>query len=91
MARNFKINVHQEIDSLHIRLMGDFDGSSAFELLNALGEKSNNYKSILVDTHRLKEVYPFGREVFYYNFLRMKNRPKRFRFVGPNALHLAPT
>ena len=90
MAKNFKINVHQEIDSLRISLMGDFDGSSAFELLNALGDKSDSYKSILVDTHRLKEVYPFGREVFYYNFLRMKNRRKRFRFVGPNALHLAP-
>ena len=91
MAHNFKISTHQTIDNLYIRLIGDFDGSSAFELLNALWENLNNANFILIDTYNLKEVYPFGREVFYYNFLKIKNNRICIRFVGPNALHMAPT
>ena len=91
MAQNFKISTHRTIDNLYIRLMGDFDGSSAFELLNALCENLNSTKSILIDTYNLKKVYPFGREVFYYNFLNIRKQPTRIRFVGPNALQLAPT
>ncbi len=91
MAQNFKISTHRTIDNLYIRLVGDFDGSSAFELLNALWENLNGAKIILIDTYNLKEIYPFGREVFYYNFLKIKNQRKRIRFVGPNALQLAPT
>ena len=91
MAQNFKISTHRTIDNLYIRLMGDFDGSSAFELLNALWENLNSAKLILIDTYNLKEVYPFGREVFYYNFLKIKNQRIRIRFVGPNALQLSST
>ncbi len=91
MAHNFKISIHRTIDNLYIRLIGDFDGNSAFELLNALREDLNSAKFILIDTYNLKEVYPFGREVFYYNFLKIKSQRKRIRFVGPNALSIAPT
>ena len=86
MAQNFKISTHRTIDNLYIRLKGDFDGSSAFELLNALRENLSNAKFILIDTYNLKKVYPFGREVFYYNFLEMKKQQIRIRFVGPNVL-----
>jgi hypothetical protein len=91
MAHNFKISTHRTIDNLYVHLIGDFDGNSAFELLNALREDLNSAKFILIDTYNLKEVYPFGREVFYYNFLKMKNQRIRIRFVGPNALNMAPT
>ena len=91
MAQNFKISIHRTIDNLYIRLMGDFDGSSAFELLNALQENLSNATIILIDTYNLKKVYPFGREVFYYNFLEMKKQRIHIRFVGPNTLQLAPT
>ena len=90
MAQNFKISIHRTIENLYIYLMGDFDGNSAFELLNALMENSDGAKCILIDTKNLKEVYPFGREVFYYNFLKIKNQRIRVRFVGPNALNIAP-
>ena len=91
MAQNFKISTHRTIDNLYIRLMGDFDGNSAFELLNALQENLINANIILIDTYNLKKVYPFGQEVFYYNFLEMKKQRIHIRFVGPNTLQLAPT
>ena len=91
MAKNFKINIHRSVDNLVICLVGDFDGSSAFELLNALSENLNSAKRVLIDTQKLQAIYPFGREVFYYNFLKMKNQGNRIRFVGPVDLHMAPT
>jgi hypothetical protein len=91
MANNFKIIIHRTDDNLHICLRGDFDGSSAFELFNALKKNLNSSKCILIDTNRLKEIYPFGREVFYYNFQKIKKQRNRFRFVGPVALHMAPS
>jgi hypothetical protein len=91
MAQNFKISINRTSDNLYIRLKGDFDGSSAFELFNTLKANLNSSKCILVDTNKLKAVYPFGREVFNYNFLKIKNQRIRIRFVGPDALHIAPT
>jgi hypothetical protein len=91
MANNFKMNFHRTDDNLFICLIGDFDGSSAFELLNALSENLNNTKYILIDTKKLQEVYPFGRDVFYHNFLKMKTQRNRIRFIGPVALQMAPT
>ena len=41
MANNFKMNIHRRIDKLTIRLAGDFDGSSAWELINAIRENLN--------------------------------------------------
>jgi len=91
MSHNFRINIHRTIDNLYIGLRGDFDGNSAFELFNTLKANLNSTKCILIDTNKLKTVYPFGREVFYYNFSKIKNQRNRIRFVGPDALHLAPT
>jgi hypothetical protein len=91
MAQNFKISINRTSDNLYIRLKGDFDGSSAFELFNTLKDNLNSTKCILIDTNKLKAVYPFGREVFYYNFSKIKNQRIRIRFVGPDALQVAPT
>ena len=90
MAQNFKISIHRKIDKLSIRLMGDFDGNSAWELINAIRENLNNSKFKQIDTSKLKKVYPFGREVFKSNLLIVKDRRIRIQFSGPNALRIAP-
>ena len=90
MAQNFKYNVHRTIDNLCIRLTGDFDGSSAWELINAIRENLNNFKFIQIDTGELKMVYPFGREVFRNYCFNAKNTRIRMQFSGPNALQIAP-
>jgi hypothetical protein len=43
MASNFRIYCHQNRDNLHLKLIGDFDGSSAYELINLL----KNYGGML--------------------------------------------
>jgi hypothetical protein len=90
MAHNFKMSIHRTIDNLYIRLMGDFDGSSAWELINAIRENLNNFKFIQIDTSKLKKVYPFGREVFKSNLLNVTDERIRIQFSGSNALRIAP-
>jgi hypothetical protein len=90
MAQNFKISVHRTFDNLYIRLMGDFDGSSAWELINAIRENLNNFKFIKIDTSRLKKVYPFGREVFKSNLFNVTDERIDIQFSGPNAFRIAP-
>jgi hypothetical protein len=90
MAQNFKISIHRTFDNLYIRLMGDFDGSSAWELINAIRENLNNFKFIQIDTSKLKKVYPFGREVFKSNLLNLTGERIRIQFSGSNASRIAP-
>ena len=89
MAHNFKICLHPTPENLYIDLTGDFDGSSAFELLNALKQNLNSHRSILIDTNNLKKVYPFGRDLFNNKFVKLRHRRMRIRFIGPNALQFA--
>ena len=82
MAHNFKILMYRTIDNLHINLKGDFDGSSAFELLNTLKENWNGTKRILIDTNNLKKIHPFGQEVFDHNFSKLMDHKIRIQFIG---------
>jgi hypothetical protein len=90
MAHNFKMIIHRRTDKLTIRLAGDFDGSSAWELIHAIRENLHNLRLVKIDTGELKMVYPFGREVFRNNILHVKNARIRIQFSGPNAPQIAP-
>ena len=90
MAHNFKIKLHRTVDNLHLHLMGDFDGSSAFELINTIKENLNSSRCIHIDTGELKKVYPFGQEIFNSNLLKEKDMQDCIEFIGPNALQIAP-
>ena len=43
MASNFQIYSFKTRDSLHLKLAGDFDGSSAYELINTLAEHGKGF------------------------------------------------
>ena len=88
MAHNFKISTHQTTENLNINLLGDFDGSSAFELINLLKDNLNSAKRIFIDTNNLKRIYPFGREVFSRNFSKLRDHRIRIQIVGSNAFQI---
>jgi len=46
MASNFSIFFHRNSDNLYLKLMGDFDGSSAHQLINILKEQNGNVNKI---------------------------------------------
>lgn len=84
MASNFKILFYETSDSLHLKLDGDFDGNSAYELLNTLKEHGSGFYQIFIDTNDLQTIYPFGRDMFQRNLGIFKSQLKNLIFIGEN-------
>jgi hypothetical protein len=90
MATNFRISMHRNCESLHLKLMGDFDGSSAHELLEVLKRNSHGIVKAFIHTSSLKDLHPFGRNVFLSNLDFMEGKSISMMFTGTNAERLAP-
>jgi hypothetical protein len=75
---------------MELRLKGDFDGTSACELLNALKEKCNYADRVFIHTSGLKEIYPFGRDTFQNNLYTLKDKKIHFTFTGKKAIEIGP-
>jgi hypothetical protein len=90
MASNFKIFVYKNSDNLHLKLAGDFDGSSAYELLNTLKRNCRGTSGTFIHTSCLKQIHPFGRDVFQTNLNVLNGQCARLVFTGDNARQLAP-
>lgn len=89
MANNFRISCRRKKDSLHVRLKGDFDGTSAYQLLHVLKDHSSAYRKILVNTGSLKEVHLFGKTVFRRNLDFLNRQPCDLLFTGQKASEFA--
>ena len=90
MAANFKIFVHKNSENLHLKLIGDFDGSSACELLNVLKNNCIGASKVFIHTSCLKHIDPFDREIFHKNLESLNNRSISVLFTGEEAPQLAP-
>ncbi len=90
MASNFKISSHQNGDNLHLKLIGDFDGSSACQLLNVLKKNTHNVFRIIIHTNSLNSICPFDRDTFRRNLSNMNGRSFHVLFTGENAGEIAP-
>lgn len=86
MASNFKILRHRTRDSLHLKLDGDFDGSSAHELVNTLTEYGKDCYQIFIDTNDLKNIHPFGKDILQKNLHRFNNKLSKLIFIGEKGL-----
>lgn len=65
MANNFRISVHRSSENLHLKLMGNFDGTSAHELLNLLKRYGNRTSRVSIYTISLRNIDRFGVNVFH--------------------------
>ena len=90
MALNFRMSVQQKCRSLNLRLVGDFDGMSACELLNVLAERSIGTGKAVIDTKGLHRVYPFGVDTFHKNLYVLKGASNSLVFTGEKATAIAP-
>jgi len=82
MSHNFKIETHYNRDEVHLRLLGDFDGSSACELLNTLETQKETARCVFVHTDALKAVNDFGRAIFERGFVATTRGPAEIVFKG---------
>ena len=90
MATNFHMFSYKTRDSLHLKLEGDFDGTSAYELLETLKKNGNGFYQIFIDTNDLKTIYPFGKEVFQKKLGIFKKQPSHLIFIGENGRKISP-
>jgi hypothetical protein len=91
MAGNFNISVTQSSDHVRLRLDGDFDGSSACELVNLINSGGlSNTSKILIDTDSLRHIHPFGVDVLHnrLHILNLKKPP--LIFTGKMSTQFAP-
>jgi len=90
MATNFRIFIHSNGENLHLKLIGDFDGTSAHELLSTLKRYCNHTSKVFIHTSRLKDIHPFGLNVFHDNLGVLNAQPLTLIFTGENASRLTP-
>jgi len=90
MTTNFKICTHRNEETLHLKLMGDFDGTSAHELRNVLNRCGNYTSRVFIHTSCLRVIYPFGLRAFHDNLHFLKGKSIELVFTGEHASWLAP-
>lgn len=82
MAKNFQIHQHRTHDALHMKLRGDFDGSSAAELIHVLQNSRIPFYQVFINTSELSSIHPFGLEVFQRNLSQVQHNGPVVRFIG---------
>ena len=90
MSSNFNYFSYRIGGSLHIQLFGDFDGSSACELINAIGDYGADFFQIFIDTNDLQTIYPFGRKVFQKRFSAISKKACNIIFIGKHKNNIDP-
>jgi hypothetical protein len=70
---------------MHLKLIGDFDGSSAYQLVDKLKECCVKSDHVVIDTNYLRDIHPFGLNILSYHMLTLKGLLSNITFVGEHA------
>jgi hypothetical protein len=89
MASNFGIAVDRNIDGFGLKLAGDFDATSAYELIYAIKKLPEDAVQISIYTNGLKTVHPFGLDVFHRNMSPRNGQSNKIVFTGNHASQLS--
>ena len=90
MASNFRIFIDKICDCVSLKLAGDFDGTSAYELIYAIKKLPEDTVKISIHTNGLKNTYPFGLDVFHKFMCSLNGQSTKIVFTGNNASQLSP-
>jgi len=85
MAQNFSIALVKTGKDINLKLTGNFDGSSALELIYFMNNCLDIYDKVFINTDYLILIEPFGINVFRYNLGLLSKHPEIFVFTGNNA------
>jgi len=89
MATNFKIYQLKRSHSVHLNLDGDFDGTSAHELINTLKSCGPDVHQVFINTNGLRSVHPFGQVVLSRNLNGINVHGRNLVFIGNHSRRLA--
>ncbi len=83
MAENFRI-ASKELNHQYtaLKLFGDFDGSSAWELINALDENTREAGQIAINTDGLRDIRACGLDVFLPILSKLKKTRANIQVTG---------
>jgi hypothetical protein len=88
MASNFEITIDKEGGGFGFKLAGDFDATSAYELIYAIKKLPEDAVKLYIYTNDLKNIYPFGLNVFHNFMSSLNGQSARIVFTGNNASKL---
>jgi hypothetical protein len=89
MASNFGIAVNKNNDGFGLKLAGDFDATSAYELIYAIKKLPEDTGKIFIHTDGLKAIYPFGLKVFCRLMGPLNGQATKIVFKGDKASQLS--
>jgi len=89
MASNIGIAIDKSSNSFGLKLAGDFDATSAYELIYAIKKLLGNPAKVHIQTNGLKNIYPFGLDVFLRFMCSLNGQSTKIVFTGKNASQLS--
>ena len=89
MASNFGIAIDKNSDGFGLKLAGDFDATSAYELIHAIKKLPEETGKIFINTNGLKTIYPFGLKVFCRLMGSLNGQSTKIVFKGNKASQLS--
>ncbi len=90
MAKHYRITSGYAEGDLHITIYGDFDGSSAWALINMIHDRYTGADRIVIDTRGITSLVPFGLATFKSRLDPRRVPLDRLVFLGENGVHIAP-
>jgi hypothetical protein len=88
MASNFQLFKFPNRDGIHIHMRGDFDGTSAHELINFLKKQNQDY-TVFIDTNSLNQIHNFGLDVFQKKLMTGAKNNRNLVFIGKHKQRFA--
>jgi hypothetical protein len=86
MASNFTISILRKDKNIHFNLSGDFDGSSASELIHLIRANCKDDSQVYIHTNMLTgKIHPFGQRIFHNNFRVLMKKSSKFTLTGKYA------
>ena len=83
MAKNFHVSARKlGSQSLALQLFGDFDASSACELINILDDGVKTSSKVAIDTDGLRTINAFGLDVFLPRMSKLNNTLADIKVTG---------
>jgi hypothetical protein len=90
MSINFQIQFRKSNGNLHIQPKGDFDGGSAWELINLIHDQYDGKGRVFIDTRKLGQIHPFGCNTFQCRLNHRAMPADRLCFKGKKGFEIAP-
>lgn len=90
MSAKFQLEFRQSNGNLFIDAAGDFDGHSAWELMNAINRKYAGQGRVFVNTERIEDVTPFGQGLFHDLMAKSVLPKDRLFLKGEKGFEIGP-